>query len=277
MVVRAELAAVTRNYAGRVGLWARSLTTGETLEFGAARESFPSASVIKLAVLYELFHQTDEGRISLGRRIALQEADKVPGSGVLKDLSPGLRLTVLDLATLMMTVSDNTASNLCIDLVGLEAVTARMAALGLPGLQLHNQFYRAVPGRPGNQAVPADLGRLMDRIGRHELLTPAACDQMLGIMERVQGPFVPRFLPEFLQQPAGAPAEQTPVRIAAKSGAIMGCRHEVALVRKGQAGYVIAVMTGECPDLRYHEDNQGQILVGQLAAVVHRYFTAVTC
>lgn len=271
MSLYTDLAALAAPFSGRVGLWARSMATGEVVEFGAAHESFPSASVIKLPVLYEVLRQAAEGRFRLDEVRLLRDEDKVPGAGVLQDLSPCLAVPILDLATLMMTISDNTASNMCIDLVGIEAVQAAMAELGLPGLQLHNLFYKAVPGRPRNQAVPAELGMLMDRIVRHEVLDPAACEQMLGIMQRVQFPFIPRFLPELMRlEPA--PGGDPPVVVAAKSGAITGCRHEVAAVWKGDRGYVISVMTKDCRDPRFHEDNEGQLLVGQLAGAVHRYF-----
>lgn len=271
MSLYTELAALTAPFSGRVGLWARSMETGEVVEFGETRDTFPSASVIKLPVLYELFRQAEEGCFRLDDVRLLRDEEKVPGAGVLQDLSPGLPVPIIDLATLMITVSDNTASNMCIDLVGTDGVRTAMAGLGLPGLQLHNLFYKAVPGRPRNQAVPAELGMLMDRIVRHEVLNPPACEQMLGIMKRVQFPFIPRFLPEFIRV-GPAPESEPSVTIAAKSGAITGCRHEVAAVWKGGRGYVIAVMTKDCEDPRFHEDNEGQILVGKLAGAVHRFF-----
>jgi beta-lactamase class A len=265
-----ELQAIAGAFSGRIGLWARSLTTGETVEFGEARLPFPSASVIKLPVLYELFRQAGDGRFQLEDQRVLTAEDKVQGAGVLQDLSPGLALRVIDLATLMMTVSDNTASNMCIDLVGAGNVRESMAALGLPGLQLHSRFYKAVPGAPRNQATPAELGMLLDRIVRHEVLTPAACEQILTIMKKVQFPMTPRFFPEFLQ--FRAPTGDLPVSIAAKTGAIEGCRHEVAAVWKGSRGYVMAIMTRDCQDPRYHLDNEGELVVGRLAAALHQYF-----
>lgn len=261
---------IAGDFSGIIGLWGRSLVTGETVTFGAAGESFASASVIKLPVLYELFRQAGEGRFSLDETRVLTADDKVPGAGVLQDLTPGLTLRIIDLATLMMTISDNTASNLCIDLVGMDAVRQSMADLGLPGLQLHNKFYKAVPGRPRNQAVPDQLGLLLEQIVREAVLTPEDCRQILAIMKRVQNPMTPRFFPESLR--LTAPEGNLPVTVAAKTGAIQGCRHEVAAVWKGDVGYVVAIMTRDCQDLRYHIDNEGELVVGQLAAAVHRYF-----
>jgi beta-lactamase class A len=271
MTLRTDLERIAGEFTGTVGLWARSISTGEVVAFGAAVESFPSASVIKLPVLYELFRQAGEGRFQLEDKRVLTDEDKVPGAGVLQTLQNGLPLQILDLATLMMTISDNTASNMCIDLVGIDSVRQTMAGLGLPGLQLHNKFYKAVPGRPGNQVVPDHLGQLMDRIVRHEVLTPEACEQILGIMKRVQNPMSPRFFPEQLRlEPA--PEGELSVVLASKTGAIQGVRNEVGAVWKGDGGFVFAILSRGCRDLRYHVDNEGELVVGRLAAALHGYF-----
>lgn len=271
MKVMDDLTLLASGFSGTMGLWARSLTTGEVVEFGDAHAPFSSASTIKLAIFYELYRQAVEGKVDLDSPWTMTAEDQVPGSGVLKDLSPGINLPIRDLATLMMTISDNTASNLCIDVVdGLATVNPAMDQLGLGGLRLHNKFFKAVPGRPGNQAVPAHLGGLLDRIARREVLTPEACDEMIGVMKRVQSPLIPRFFPEYqrLQKVEG----EDEVVVAAKYGSITGCRHEVGAVWKGDQGYVIAVMTRGCADPRYHEDNEGQLLVGKAAAAVHAHF-----
>lgn len=262
MDLKAELERIAAGFSGRIGLWARSLESGETVTFGAAGESFPSASVIKLPVLYELFRQAGEGRFRLDETRELTDADKVPGAGVLQYLSPGLSLPIIDLATLMVSISDNTASNMCMDLVGPEQVRQGMAALGLPGLQLHNRFFRAVPGGPVNQAVPEQLGHLLDRIVRAEVLTPEACGRIVDMMKLVQSPMTPRYFPEC----------DPPTTVAAKTGAIQGCRHEVAAVFQGARGYVLAIMTRDCTDLRYHPDNEGELVVGRLGAALYDYF-----
>lgn len=265
MTLTAELQQIGESFSGKIGLWARSLVTGEVVTSGAAGETFPSASVIKLPVLYELFRQAGEGRFRLEETRVLTDGDKVPGAGVLQHLSPGLTLPIMDLAALMMIVSDNTASNMCIDLVGPEQVRRSMADLGLPGLQLHNRFYRAVPGGPVNQAVPEQLGQLLDRIVRAEVLTPEACSRILSIMKQVQNPMTPRYFPD----------DEPPAELAAKTGAIQGCRHEVAAIFKGGRGFVTAIMTRDCQDLRYHPDNEGELVVARLAAALYRYFLKV--
>lgn len=266
----AELARLAAGFSGTLGLWAKGVHTDEIFHFGAWRDPFPSASTIKLAIHYELMRQAEAGRIDLDQSWPMSKQDQVPGSGVLKDLSPGIQLPIRDLATLMMTISDNTASNLCVDVVGLETINQSMDELGLQGLRLHNKFFRAQPGRPRNQATPADLGSLMDRIIRHQVLTPAACDEILRVMKQVQGPLARRFLPDFCHQPKQE-AGPEPV-IAAKYGSIDGSRHEVGAVWKGDRGFVYAIMTQNCEDLRWVEENEASLLVSRAAAALYGYY-----
>lgn len=263
-----ELTALAAGFSGTIGVWARSLDTGEVIRAGACDDSFPSASTIKLAIFYELMRQAGEGKLDLDEARTLRAEDKVPGCGVLRDLTPGIRLPLRDLVTLMMTISDNTASNMCIDAVGIDSVNRSMDALGLPGLRLRWKFFCAPEGQPVNSAVPSQLGRLMDMIVRHEVLTPAACDEMLRVMKRVQSPYAARYLPggaQYDRPPAG------PV-IAAKFGSITGCRHEVGAVWKGGRGFVFSVMTKDCKDERPIEDNEGVLAVGRAVAILYRHF-----
>jgi len=267
----ADLAALASGFSGTMGVWAQDLQSGERTQFGAAQESFPSASTIKLAILYELFRQAGDGRVDLTAPWPMTSADQVPGSGVLKDLTPGIQLPIQDLATLMMTISDNTASNLVIDVIGgMEAVNRAMEELGLTGIRLYNKFYRPQPDRPKNQATPAHLGQLMAKIVGQEVLTPSACDAMVAIMKRVQNPFSARFLPERTMLTRNDHVVD-PV-IAAKYGMITGCRHEVGAIWKGDRGFVFSIMTRDCLDERWVEENEGQLLVSRAAAVLHQHF-----
>ncbi|BAD39900.1 serine hydrolase [Symbiobacterium thermophilum] len=262
------LNALVAGFSGTMGVWARSLQTDEVIQVGASDDTFPSASTIKLAIFYEVMRQAGEGRLDLSEPRELRTEDKVPGCGVLRDLSPGIRLPLRDLATLMMIISDNTASNMCIDAVGIESVNRSMDELGLTGLRLRWKFFGAPAGQPVNAAVPSQLGRLMDMIVRRQVLTPEACDEMLRVMKQVQSPYAARYLPggsQYDRPPEG------PV-IAAKFGSITGCRHEVGAVWKGGRGFVFSVMTKDCKDERRVEDNEGVLAVGRAVAILYRHF-----
>lgn len=113
-----------------MGVYVHHLTRGDTVALEADRP-FQMASVFKVPLLAELMSQAVAGRRSLDEQIAVTDDMKAPGSGVLKELSGGTRLTVRDLAVLMIIVSDNTATDILLDLIGADAVNARLAACGL--------------------------------------------------------------------------------------------------------------------------------------------------
>src|SRR5690349_24521520 len=115
---------------GRMAVAARHLRRGWALDLNAG-ERFPSASVIKVAILVELLARADEGDCNLSETLPLQDAEKVPGSGVLSMLHAGIDLSLEDLAHLMITVSDNTASNMLIGRLGCDRINGRLEALGL--------------------------------------------------------------------------------------------------------------------------------------------------
>ena len=163
-----RLESIQSRFSGRFGLAARNLTTGE--EFLLDHDQvFPTASSIKTAILYEVFRQAEEGTFGLDDRVELKSSDIVRGSGVLRDIAPGLQPTVHDLAMLMIIVSDNTATNMLIDLVGgPDPVNASMAAIGLdqhdplPQDQLRSEGDRSAMAG-GVESVRSDAAGGADR------------------------------------------------------------------------------------------------------------------
>jgi beta-lactamase class A len=269
---------VAAAFSGTLGVWAKSLDTGEILDY-RAQESFPPASTIKVPILYEVFRQAGEGRFSLTDSLTLQADDVVGGSGILQSLTPGLTLSVRDVATLMIIISDNTATNMLIDLVGMDAVNGSCERLGLTSTRLENKMQRPKEGErpkeggPLNRSTPADLGHLVTLIAERRVLTPDACDAMLGIMSRQHfTDNITRALPEF---DAYLEAGKEPtVRVASKSGSIRGTRNDVGLVEAHGRRYVIAMMSRGCTDLRFYHDNEASVLLPKVSAAVYLYFTS---
>src|SRR5512134_566513 len=128
----ARVQALATAFPGEIGVFAKNLNTGQTIAINADTR-FPTASVIKLAVLVEAFHQIAEGKLSPGTKVTLRESDKVGigDSGTVNELHDGTELTVSDLLNLMIVVSDNTATNLIVGRLGTAAVNARMESYGL--------------------------------------------------------------------------------------------------------------------------------------------------
>jgi beta-lactamase class A len=195
----ANIARVQRQFDGQLGIAATNMQTGEQVLVNAD-QVFPTASVIKIAVLAELFEQVDEGKLKLDERLPMQASDIVGGSGVLKELLPGLQPTLTDIAMLMVILSDNTATNMLIDRVGgCEVINRRMQGdYGFSSIALHNRvdFEKIGPDvRRFAEAAPIDLMRFMVKLGREELVSATASREMLRIMSRQQYlDQVPRYL-----------------------------------------------------------------------------------
>ncbi len=245
---------IAESVGGIVAVDARDLSTGRRFAL-RADERFPSASVIKIAILVELFAQVDEGRQDLTEAIRVREEDKVDGSGVLTQLHTGLAVTVEDLARLMITVSDNTASNMLLDRLGCESVTARMASLGLSGIVMGRKFYDFAARERGleNWVTAADLSSLLEKIERREIVTPAACEAMVAIMLKQQfDGRIPRRLPD-------------EVKVANKTGTISTACHDAGILYAPSGPLVLTVLTRDIPQLADAEE-----AIRQIARVVYK-------
>jgi beta-lactamase class A len=136
---------------GVVGYAIVDLTTGERIGH-LERETFPTASAIKLAIVYELFKQAEEQRIDLDEKTTLDRRQAVGGTGVLVEMGTPT-LSIRDYAVLMVTLSDNTATNVLIDRLGMDRIAARMQGLGLGGTKLRRHMMDTAAARRGDENV----------------------------------------------------------------------------------------------------------------------------
>jgi len=218
---------VSRATDGVVGASATHIESGRSVSVRGA-EAFPMASAFKVPVAVQLMTLVDAGRLTLDKMIALTPQDLHPGSGKISDLMfhPGVALSVENLMELMLVVSDNSAADVMLrEAGGGEAVTARMRALGLPGIRVDrstavlisdwtgaknlppesewnrdmwDQIYNRIPNGehmqarraemkdPRDTATPDDMTKLLVHIWRKDLFTPPSADVLLGMMERCQ-------------------------------------------------------------------------------------------
>ncbi|MGH2460412.1 MAG: serine hydrolase [Chloroflexota bacterium] len=275
---RADVLARARSlideFSGQAGFFVLDLKTDETFGINA-RQAFPTASMIKLAILVELFHQLAEGRLDLTEPREVRLADHVGGSGLLRHLSPGIRLPIRDLAYLMISVSDNTATNLCIDLVGIDAVNRRMAALGCAELVLRNRIdFGHAWTEPDHLAVgtPEAFVRLLALVWRKEILTPDACEEMLRMLAGVGADRAGRYLPinPYAAEMASHGLNDGPtVRFAGKTGGLVGIRGQVAAVWGDAVAFVLAVMATGSTDWSWGVDAEGSLLAARLGKLVY--------
>ena len=168
-----KLKALDKNLEGKIGISVEWLETGE--RWGVRNsELFPTASLIKIFILAVLYNNAKTEKINLKRRkLELRKKDIVKGSGVLRDMTPGLKLPLRDLAYLMIIVSDNTATNLIIDYLGLKNINKQLYEWGFSQTQLHRKIYFT---RKQDDAFwlavssPDETTDLLSKIARRKLL-----------------------------------------------------------------------------------------------------------
>lgn len=274
--VEETMAAIERELAsfpGIGGVVARNLDSGEEIRVNAEAET-ATASTIKVPILIELFRQVEAGKVDLQQRLVLTEAVRTPGSGILRELSAGVELSVLDHATLMIVVSDNTSTNLLIDLLGLEQINATMAKLGFPQTRLLQRFDFPNVGQNARNlslTTPADLAGIMAALAEGTVLSDESRAQILEIMRRQHYlDLVPRYLPYYPYPELGYP--NNGLRIANKTGGWTGMRADMALVEWPGTRYVIGIVTEEDPDTRFWSENAGDQVIGRISRLVFEYF-----
>ena len=234
---------VTQNVDGVMGVVIKDLATNETLSI-LPDEVFPTASSIKIAVLAELYHQAQQGKLKLTDMYTVQKSDLVPDSDIMGGLTPGVtKITLRDLATMMVAVSDNSATNVLIDRVGMENVNALLDSLGLTHTRLRRKMMDLKAASEGreNVATPAELGKLLELIYRGKLLNKENTDGYFDMLSTHKESFIPRNLPDGL-------------KIANKPGELEGVRNDVGLVFLRNHPYIVSVMSCYLRNEREGED-----------------------
>jgi beta-lactamase class A len=239
-ILQPQLQALVATLPGTAGVVVQDLTSRQSITFNE-NESFPSASIIKLSILWAFFEQVEAGQVTTDERISLAAADQVGGSGVLYTLAPGLNLTLLDLATLMITVSDNTATNILIDRLGLEAIAQTIANLGLTRTQLQRKMMDYERARLGyeNLTTPADTATLLTHLHAplstlHTPLSSSSRQTMLHILEQQQfNHRLSRDLPD-----------NENVRFAHKTGSLPGrSEHDAGILYINDHPFILVALT----------------------------------
>jgi beta-lactamase class A len=233
---------------GVVGYAIVDLTTGERLGH-LEHETFPTASAIKLAIVYELFKQVEEQRIDLDEKITLDRRQAVGGAGVLVEMGTPT-LSIRDYAALMVMLSDNTATNVLIDRLGMDRIATRMQGLGLAQTKLRRHMMDAAAARRGDENVstPDELVRLLKAMN----------DNMPKAIELLKKPKENRLrkgLPEG-------------VASADKSGELEGVRVDAGIVFAKNRPYALCVMT-----TFLKSEAEGEQAIVEISRAAYEYFS----
>ena len=217
---------------GVLGVYVLDLATNTWLSLNAD-ETFPTASTIKIAILAELFRQAQQGKLNLNETYTLQSSDLVGGSGIAGSLTPGTtKLTLRDVAALMISVSDNSMTNVIINRIGRDNVNSLLDSLGLTHTRLRRNMMdikAAAEGRE-NVATPREISGLLEALYRGKVLNKQFTDDFFNLLSIHKESYIPRFLPEDL-------------RIANKPGELEGVRNDCGLIFTGKRPYILCVMS----------------------------------
>jgi beta-lactamase class A len=278
--LEARLAPLAKAHQGKVAIAVKHLGTGESYALNAD-EPMPTASLIKFPVMVETYYQAQEGQVRMSDMITLSKDDKVPGSGILTyHFSPGASFCLRDAVRLMIVYSDNTATNLVLDHIGIPSTAKRMEALGLPNTKIHSKSFRrdtsAFPERSKKFGLGSttahEMIRLLEMLHAGKLVSPEACREMLETMKKCDDKDkFPRFLP-----PGTA--------VAFKTGSVNASRTSAGIIYVPKPGgdpkkpelqpVAVCVMTDENKDQSWVPDNAGNLLCAKVAKEVYDYYAA---
>jgi beta-lactamase class A len=247
---------VDQNLDGVMGAAIEDLNTGDQFVLHE-NEVFAQASSIKIAVLAELYLRAQQGKLKLADLYTVQASDLVPDSDIMGGLTPGVtRITLRDLATMMVAVSDNSATNVLIDRVGMDNVNAMLDALGLTHTRLRRKMMDLDAAKQGreNISTPREMMLLLDAIYHDKVLNKESTSDFFKMLSTNKDSWIPRDLP-------------ADVKSANKPGALEGVRNDSGIVFVEGRPYVICVMTAFL-----HNERDGEQAISKVSLAAWQMF-----
>jgi beta-lactamase class A len=223
-----------------------------------ADRRFVAASTVKIPIMIELFRQIDRTEHALSERYRLRSEHRTAGSGVMLHLHEGMEFTLEDLAYLMVSISDNTATNVLIDLVGAEKVNATMRQLGMAASTLDRKMrgHAAEAGEAENWATPHDYATVIAALLEHRAASADACTQMIAMLEKQQNDRrIARYLPKI-----GRP------RWGSKTGSLPGITNDAGFIITDRGPLIISVFCQQAGDTHLGEQIIGDVSRAALEA-----------
>lgn len=253
---------------GQVAVAVKHLKTGETFLHNADKP-MPTASLIKLPVMIEVHQQVQEGKIKLSEILTLKKEDKVPGTGVLTEhFSDGATFPLADAVRLMIVFSDNTATNLVLDKIGIESTAKRMEAWGYSNTKIHSKVFKretsVFPDRSKEFGLGSTTAKemisLLEKLHDGKLVSPEASKAMLEHLKKCDDKDkFPRLLP------AGTV-------VAHKTGSVSDARTDAGIIYTKSGPVAVCVLTAKNEDKSWKTDNAGNLLCAKVAKEVYDYF-----
>lgn len=266
--IKAELV----SYDGHMSVYLDDLR-GTTVAIDADKP-FEAASCIKVYILGALYDLCEKGELSLTDTLSLEPRHLIDGSGILKSLKSPVELSVKNVATLMTIVSDNAATNMLIEYVGLERINDWIRREGFAGTTLHNPIDFERYERLGT-TTPRDYGVFFSRLAKRTLVSPAADAEMHEIFGKQHyNTMLTSELPAYYLDGLDD-GEVELVSVASKSGSMNACRNDGGIVTTPFGSYVIAIMTSDFHDPVYHNSHPSTAFGAKICRLVFERYTAL--
>jgi len=267
--LQAKISAMAAQHQGKVALYASNLRTGETIAIDAD-QPVATASVIKLPVLVEAMQQVKASKHKLSDPVVLQKDDIVLGSGILQFFDTPFTITLKDALTFMIVESDNTATNLVIDQIGIKNVNDRIAQMGLKDTYLYKKVYKPATGpMPLDQkkfglgkTTAREMAKVMESIVRCDLEDQKLCDAMIYMLRNQQ---YRNLVPHYLET---TDTSEGLSLIANKTGSLDAVRNDVAVVYSQNGPILISAFTYDNQDKGWNNENAAELLVAHMAKVI---------
>ncbi len=267
--LESRLAPLIKAHKGKVAIAVKHLDTGESF-FLNADDPMPTASLIKLPVMIEVYQQVQEGKVRMTDTVTLREEDKVTGSGILTDhFSGGAAFPLRDAVRLMIVFSDNTATNLVLDKIGIKATADRMEAWGFPNTKINAKVNRGkttsvFPERTKQFGLGSTTARemigILEKLHQGKIVSPEASKEMLEHLKKCEDRAkFPRFLP-------------AKTVVAHKTGTVSDARTDAGIIWTPTGPVALCVLTAQNEDKTFRTDNAGNVLCAEVAKEVHEHF-----
>lgn len=253
LTLASRIKAINYSFSGTMGVYANDFK-GNIIEVNAD-ECFETASCIKVPILAALLRRVHEGMLNLKDKIDYKQENYVNGSGILRALSVGLELSILDFATLMIIVSDNIATNTLIELLGIDMINETCERLGLKETRLHNKIDFEAYRQLGT-TTPREYAKIFELAYEKKLWDAEMSDLFVEILKKQHyNTMLTKDLTPYYFNSEDTGDEEL-ISIASKSGSMDACRNDGGLFYTPYGGYAITILTKDFRDPLYYSEHE---------------------
>jgi Beta-lactamase class A len=260
-----------KSYDGLMGIYIDDLM-GNVVKINE-KEKFETASTIKLFILASLFERIEKGELSLSDMLEYKQGHAIDGSGVLSSMEVGTKLSVRNVATLMIIVSDNIATNMLIDFLGVGQINDCIQRLGCGDTILHNRIDFEKYSKLGT-STPEDYARMWVRMAQGKLISAKASEQMLEICRQQHyNTMLTKNLPPYYLDADNYDEEI--IYVASKSGSMNACRNDGGIVSTPYGKYVIVMFNKDFSDSQYYPDHPATVFGSKVSRLIFDQYLAL--